>query len=39
MACQCDIHRSVSGSAGDKEYADSSVRDMACFGFLFSRLA
>jgi uncharacterized membrane protein len=29
----------VSGGAGDKEYADGSVRDMASFGFLFSRLA
>jgi hypothetical protein len=33
------IHRSVSDGAGEWEYADSSVRDMASFGFLFSRLA
>jgi uncharacterized membrane protein len=29
----------VSSGADDKEYADGSVRDMASFGFLFSRLA
>jgi hypothetical protein len=32
--CQCNIHRSVSDSTGDWEYADASVRDMARFGFL-----
>jgi hypothetical protein len=34
-----NIHRSVSDSAGDWEYAERSVRDIACVGFLFSRLA
>jgi hypothetical protein len=29
----------VSDGAGDWEYAHGSVRDMACFGFLSSRLA
>jgi hypothetical protein len=33
------IHRSVSVCAGDWEYADGSVRDMASFGSLLSRLA
>jgi hypothetical protein len=33
------IHRSVSDGAGEWEYPDRSVRDMASFGFLFSRLA
>jgi hypothetical protein len=33
------IHRSVSDSSGDWEYAVGSVRDMASIGFLFSRLA
>jgi hypothetical protein len=29
----------VSDGTGDWEYAYGSVRDMACFGFLSSRLA
>jgi hypothetical protein len=33
------IHRSVSDGVDEWEYADGSVRDMASFGFLFSRLA
>jgi len=33
------IHRSVSDGADEWEYAGGSVRDMASFGFLFSRLA
>jgi hypothetical protein len=37
--CQCSIHRSVSGNGSDWEYPDASVRDMASFGFLSSRLA
>jgi hypothetical protein len=32
-------HRSVSDGADEWEYAYGSVRDMASFGFLFSRLA
>jgi hypothetical protein len=33
------LHRSVSDDSGEREYAEGSVRDMACFGFLSSRLA
>jgi len=36
---QDGIHRSVSSGTGEWEYARASVRDMASFGFLFSRLA
>jgi hypothetical protein len=37
--CQCSIHRSVSGNGGNWEYPNASVRDMASYGFLSSRLA
>jgi hypothetical protein len=33
------LHRSVSAYTDHKEYADPSVRDMASFAFLSSRLA
>jgi hypothetical protein len=45
MTDMCDYadttqhHRSVSDGADEWEYVCSSVRDMASFGFLFSRLA
>jgi hypothetical protein len=34
-----NFHRSVSDAAAIREYPEISVRDMASFGFLSSRLA
>jgi hypothetical protein len=34
IPAECSIHRTVSSGADDWEYADSSVRDMATFGFV-----